>query len=143
LDRASLGSHFDINKDSPSSFKSKQAGFLSGQQGTGDLKFFRVLFSPNNSASSTSSSDPDFSIKEHGTSGIPFSTSRVDLYGNSLSTMYPYRSAGKLFLRNAAGIPSVCSASLIGPGLVLTAAHPLEMRDFTQISDLYLRIQME
>ena len=68
--------------------------------------------------------------QEYGTSNYPFTTSRVDIvtdkYGNaknnSVSKLYPYRASGKLFF-NISGATYVCSASLIQPGIIVTAAH--------------------
>jgi len=66
--------------------------------------------------------DDEIAPQEYGTYDHPFSTSRVDLEGYPLSRVYPYRAAGKLFFKD--GIYSyVCSASLIKPGVVVTAAH--------------------
>ncbi|WP_202718576.1 trypsin-like serine peptidase [Thiothrix subterranea] len=59
---------------------------------------------------------------------LPFSTSRVDIqkvkpaHPTQLSKSYPYSAAGKLFFK-VDGDTYVCSASLIRPGLVVTAAH--------------------
>jgi V8-like Glu-specific endopeptidase len=60
--------------------------------------------------------------RDFGTSGLPFSTSRADLTPTPTNDQYPYSSAGKLFF-NKAGQTYICSASLIKPGLVVTAAH--------------------
>jgi len=67
------------------------------------------------------------SPEDFGTSNHPFTTVRADLYYNSVSdidtnTGYPYRPAGKLFFKIGTG-SFICSASLIKPGLVVTAAH--------------------
>ena len=60
---------------------------------------------------------PDF-----GTSNHPFTTVRADLSGLNTNTAYPYRAAGKLFFKIGAS-SYLCSASLIKPGIVVTAAH--------------------
>ena len=60
---------------------------------------------------------PDF-----GTSNHPFTTVRADLSGLNTNTAYPYRAAGKLFFKIGAST-YLCSASLIKPGIVVTAAH--------------------
>jgi len=60
---------------------------------------------------------PDF-----GTSNHPFTTVRADFSGNNTNTTYPYRAAGKLFFNIGTGT-YICSASLIKPGVVVTAAH--------------------
>ncbi len=59
---------------------------------------------------------------EFGTANHPFTTSRVNLEGNPLSQTYPYRAAGKLFFKNGAA-SYVCSAALVKPGVIVTAAH--------------------
>jgi hypothetical protein len=60
---------------------------------------------------------------EFGTAGQPYTTSRVNLYPTTTTAnYYPYRASGKLFFK--IGTSSfLCSASLIKPGLVVTAAH--------------------
>lgn len=60
--------------------------------------------------------------QEFGQSGQPYTTSRVDLDGSEVSTLYPYRAAGKLYFNTGSG-SAVCSASLIKPGILVTAAH--------------------
>lgn len=61
--------------------------------------------------------------QEYGTSEHPFTTSRVDLTTkNSESKLYPYRASGKLFF-NIGPDTYVCSATLIQPGIIVTAAH--------------------
>jgi V8-like Glu-specific endopeptidase len=61
--------------------------------------------------------------QEYGTSDYPFTTSRVDITTkNSESKLYPYRATGKLYF-NIGVDTYVCSASLIQPGLIVTAAH--------------------
>ena len=53
---------------------------------------------------------------------FPFTTNRVDAYFTTTTRFYPFRAAGKLFF-NEPGGSFVCSASLIAPGLVVTAGH--------------------
>jgi V8-like Glu-specific endopeptidase len=60
--------------------------------------------------------------QEFGTSNHPFTTSRVNVSGNTTSKYYPYRAAGKLFF-NIGASTYVCSASLIKRGVIVTAAH--------------------
>ena len=59
---------------------------------------------------------------EYGTSNLPFSTARADGATGSTDKIRPYSASGKLFF-NEGTSAFVCSASLIGKGLVLTAAH--------------------
>ena len=62
--------------------------------------------------------------KEIGTGGIPYTTSRVKAYGNNTQFYYPFRAAGRLFFSKPGDSGSYwCSASLITPGLIVTAAH--------------------
>jgi len=62
------------------------------------------------------------SPRDYGTSGLPFSTARVDLPDIKLTSHYPYSAVGKLFyLEGTASF--VCSAALIKPGVIVTAAH--------------------
>jgi V8-like Glu-specific endopeptidase len=60
--------------------------------------------------------------QDSGTSAHPFSTALANPYGASLMKDYPFRAAGKLFFQ-ISGSTYVCSASLISPGVVVTAAH--------------------
>lgn len=60
--------------------------------------------------------------KAVGQSGFPFSTSRIELMTGQVSAQYPNRAVGRLGFRYMTG-NAMCSASLIGPGLLLTAAH--------------------
>ncbi|VWB33195.1 trypsin-like serine peptidase [Burkholderia stagnalis] len=60
--------------------------------------------------------------QEFGTSNQPYTTSQVNAYGNNTQYYYPFRAAGKLFF-NIGSATYLCSASLIKPGVVVTAAH--------------------
>lgn len=60
--------------------------------------------------------------KAFGSARRPFTTARVDPRGEVITDSHPFRATGKLFVMTAFG-ESVCSAALIGPGLVVTAAH--------------------
>lgn len=57
-----------------------------------------------------------------GTAGLPFTTSRVDMGGLQLSKVDYFRRAGRLFFKVGADT-GVCSAALLKPGIVVTAAH--------------------
>jgi V8-like Glu-specific endopeptidase len=59
---------------------------------------------------------------DFGSAGLPFSTARADLDPTATNDQHPFRAAGKLFF-NINGKTYLCSASLIKPGLVVTAAH--------------------
>lgn len=60
--------------------------------------------------------------EDFGTNNHPFTTVRADLFGLNDNTVYPYRAAGRLTF-NVPGGSKYCSASLIKPGIVVTAAH--------------------
>jgi V8-like Glu-specific endopeptidase len=65
---------------------------------------------------------PSATPEEYGTSNQVFTTSRANAFNNPTVYNYPFRAAGKLFFTiNGAGF--LCSASLIKPGLAVTAAH--------------------
>ncbi|MGN6314922.1 trypsin-like serine peptidase [Trinickia sp.] len=60
--------------------------------------------------------------QEFGTSSQPFTTNRVDALGDNTQFYYAFRPTGKLFF-NIGSSTYLCSASLIKPGVVVTAAH--------------------
>ena len=67
--------------------------------------------------------DSEFKISEYYPSNrVPFNTSRVNMYGSKVTTDFPYRAIGKLFIDTGDAVAS-CTGTLIGPSLVLTAAH--------------------
>lgn len=57
-----------------------------------------------------------------GTLKHPFTTARVAVNGANPALNFPYRAAGKLFFKDGAS-SFVCSASIIKPRVVVTAAH--------------------
>lgn len=68
------------------------------------------------------SAQDEVSPQEFGTSSQPFTTNRVDALGDNTQYYYPFRPTGKLFF-NIGSATYLCSASLIKPGVVVTAAH--------------------
>jgi V8-like Glu-specific endopeptidase len=60
--------------------------------------------------------------EEYGTSNLVYTTSRASALGDLTVDYYPFRAAGRLFFEIGAAA-YVCSASLIKPGVVVTAAH--------------------
>ena len=90
-------------------------GFVRGAQGDGQRT---PTFVPLQRAASGG----DFTSAEYGTSNHVFTTSRVDLPGDNVSSRSPYRAAGKLYF-NIGSSTFVCSASLIKRGVIVTAAH--------------------
>lgn len=91
-------------------------GFSAGAVGTGGGET-PVRLSPPGVAAASDGVTP----AEFGTSSHPFSTARADL-SSTTNTAWPYRAAGKLFF-NKGSVSYVCSAALVLPGVVLTAAH--------------------
>ncbi len=57
-----------------------------------------------------------------GTSGLPFTASKVDIEGLDLNQVLPYRPTGKLFFADGQNT-FTCSASMIGKSIAVTAAH--------------------
>ncbi len=93
------------------------AGFVRGQQGDGK-EHPLFLGTPAKGLDD----DGGVTSQEFGTSNLPFSTSRADGATGTTNKTYPFRAAGKLFFTES-GSSFICSASLIGKGLVVTAAH--------------------
>jgi V8-like Glu-specific endopeptidase len=56
-----------------------------------------------------------------GTGGIHFTSSRT--YPRNQDWTYPSSTVGKLFIRTASGATGWCSASVLRPGVVVTAGH--------------------
>jgi len=96
---------------------SAHPGFVRGQ--VGDGKEHPVFLG---TPAKGLSDDGGVSPQDFGTSNLPFSTSRADGASGSTNKIYPFRAAGKLFFSDG-GSSFICSASLIGKGLVVTAAH--------------------
>lgn len=93
-----------------------EPGFKAGTRGTGEM-LSETLGSVSEQLASAS-----VAPLEYGTANHPYTTSRVDMFGQRLSRKYPNRISGKLFFNNN-GSTYVCSASSINKGLVVTAAH--------------------
>jgi len=81
---------------------------------------------PKPQGAETNDSEPPSGVapEEFGSSAHPFTTSRAKAqFDFNLTTgYYPFRAAGKLFFTKS-GSTFVCSASLVKPGIVVTAAH--------------------
>jgi V8-like Glu-specific endopeptidase len=60
--------------------------------------------------------------QEFGSANQPYTTSEANAYTDYTVKHYPFRAAGKLFF-NIGSASYLCSASLIKPGIVVTAAH--------------------
>ncbi|WP_395697254.1 trypsin-like serine peptidase [Methylocella sp.] len=95
-------------------------GFERGGGGNGDLAPVRLA--PALDLTSKAASKAGVSPQEFGTNNHPYTTARVNAVGNVTANYYPFRAAGKLFFKIGSS-SYVCSAALIKPGLLATAAH--------------------
>ncbi|QTR50019.1 trypsin-like serine peptidase [Candidatus Thiothrix anitrata] len=105
-------------------------GSTIGGTGNGQLSP-QVLVSANRlskaAQSAVSEGDGGVDSMEYGSQNLPFTTTRVDARMGTSSALQAskfdyYRRAGKLFFKKGSS-SYVCSASLIKPGVVVTAAH--------------------
>jgi V8-like Glu-specific endopeptidase len=88
-----------------------------GEDGSNGTGITKPLFLGTPAAQAPGVTPEDFGSNNH-----PFTTVRADLFSLNDNAVYPYRAAGKLFFK--IGTSSyICSASLIKPGIVVTAAH--------------------
>jgi len=91
-------------------------GVALGKAGTGQGTAVQLFTGkPNRGA-------PGVQPQQTGTSGQPFTTSRAGIESMKLAKGYPFTAVGRLFF-NISGSTYVCSASMIKPGVVVTAAH--------------------
>jgi len=60
--------------------------------------------------------------QEYGTANQVYTTSQTNAFGDLTTRYYPFRAAGRLWFKIGTG-SYVCSASLIKPGVIVTAAH--------------------
>lgn len=102
------------------------SGIVPGSEGTGS----RTEFAPEflGKPEGIQSEEPQSNVvrprpEDYGTSNLPFTTVRADLYGLDTNTNYPYRAVGKLFFDITSTGYSWCSGSMIKPGVVVTAGH--------------------
>jgi V8-like Glu-specific endopeptidase len=95
--------------------RSGRSGFVAGRDGDGRSMPVFLGKPAKDSGGYTS--------QESGTKNHPFSTARADGATGSTNKIYPFRAAGKLFFTEGSAGTFVCSASLIKPGIVVTAAH--------------------
>ena len=103
-------------------------GFSQGSTGNGRLMAIQVPLEDQEAIEALLEDEASlvdnsgFSSQEYGTANHPYTTMRVDLSSNTVSKLYPYRAAGKLYFKDGTS-SYVCSASLIKRGVVVTAAH--------------------
>jgi V8-like Glu-specific endopeptidase len=93
-------------------------GSVVGSNGTGVITDPVSLGVPH----PTTNGSEEVTPQEFGIANHPFSTARADLSPLATNTAYPYSASGRLFF-NIGTSTFVCSASLIGRGVVVTAAH--------------------
>jgi V8-like Glu-specific endopeptidase len=97
------------------------SGLESGDPGSG-VRHAVQLLAPRDIPAS------EIGTEDWGTGGVdgvnqqPFTTARVNALNDLTVNYYPYRAAGKLFFLEGSS-SFVCSASLIKPGVVVTAGH--------------------
>lgn len=96
------------------------SGMVEGGSGSGQMLPTQLLDLATSERLSQAS--PEAGSRAYGSAGAPFTTSRVDMAGLQLSKTEYFRRAGRLFFKVGADT-GVCSASLIKPGVVVTAAH--------------------
>ncbi len=103
-------------------------GFVPGADATGSIagKFSPAQLAPAKELT-TGLAPQAVAPQQYGTSGHAFSTVRVNAYLDKVHTdptqyFYPFRAVGKLFFVDGS-TSYVCSASLIRPGVIVTAAH--------------------
>ncbi|GJL53511.1 MAG: hypothetical protein NPIRA02_06430 [Nitrospirales bacterium] len=85
-----------------------------------DREALKALIKAAKDRTDDANSTLDNTTFDRGTANLDFSSSR--LVPRSARTAYPYRTVGKLFFSKPDG-DYVCSASIIGKRLVLTAGH--------------------
>jgi V8-like Glu-specific endopeptidase len=96
-------------------------GVSTGNAGTGVETPVFVGLSP---ADGAEVAPQEYGVPGPYTFAIPYTTARADAKGTTTSKFYPFRAAGKLYFTDPqSGYNYVCSASLIKPGVVVTAAH--------------------
>ena len=94
------------------------SGSSAGGAGSGKQAAVRLAPEAINSINQQDQLEP----QEFGTSTQVFTTSRVNALGDNTQYHYAFRPTGKLFFKVGTGT-ATCSASLIKPGVVVTAAH--------------------
>jgi V8-like Glu-specific endopeptidase len=110
------------------------SGLVPGSAGTGSRTAFTPVFLGKPELNESASIEPDqvrsgsigsgiVKPEDVGTSNLPFTTVRADLFNETTNTSYPYRATGKLFFDITRTGYSWCTASMIKPGVVVTAGH--------------------
>ncbi|HPY40977.1 MAG TPA: trypsin-like serine protease [Thiolinea sp.] len=110
----------EIDLNTKASSSAAKPGFAAGGVGSGQLLPTEILDAATSARVASTGAEAD--TRAYGTAGLPFTTSRVDMGGFQLSKIDYFRRAGRLFFKVGADT-AICSASLIKPGIVVTAAH--------------------
>jgi V8-like Glu-specific endopeptidase len=93
-------------------------GFAPGGAGSGKLNPVTLIAGSKALASQAAGVAP----QDFGTSNHVYTEARTNALGDLTTRYYPFRPTGKLWFNIGAGT-YVCSASLIKPGVIVTAAH--------------------
>ncbi len=97
------------------------SGFVPGNQGTGSRTEFEPVTLGVSEELESEAVQPR--PEDFGTSNLPFTTVRADLFGLDTNANYPYRATGKLYFNITSTGYLWCTASMIKPGVVVTAGH--------------------
>jgi V8-like Glu-specific endopeptidase len=96
------------------------SGSSPGGVGTGQMS--PVTLVPAKTQAALEAEGGSVAPQEYGTYNHVYTTARVNGYSSQTSSYYPYRAAGKLYFQ-INGASYVCSASMIKPGIAVTAGH--------------------
>lgn len=99
-----------------------QSGFSPGGAGNGKLASIQVAPAKTEGVLKALAQPDGVAPQEYGVGGVPYTTARVNAYNQPTATFQPYAATGKLYFNIGSGT-YVCSASLIKPGILVTAAH--------------------
>ena len=114
--RSELEAHYDLTDALQAQSHRRQVpGFLPGGQGHGRR-------APVDLGRPVISDGVEITPQDAGTTNHPFTTARADLAAETTRSVYPYSASGKPFF-NIGNQSFICSASLIKPGVAVTAAH--------------------
>jgi V8-like Glu-specific endopeptidase len=98
-----------------------QSGIESGNTGNG-VRHPVQLVAPRDLSAAAGIEPEDYGTGGLGAPQQPYTTARANANGDLTVDYYPFRAAGKLFFLEGS-TSYVCSASLIKPGIVVTAGH--------------------
>ena len=107
-----------LNAEAASAAAAGPSGVSPGAVGTGKTSPVTI---PGASALD-SGQDTGIAPQEYGTNKQVYTTSQTNANGDLTTRYYPFRAAGRLWFKIGTG-SYVCSASLVKPGIIVTAAH--------------------